>query len=397
MYDVSIIGAGIVGLATGVKLLEHNPDIKLLVIDKEETLASHQTGHNSGVIHSGIYYKPGSLKARNCRDGIAKLLEFAQEYHVPYELCGKVIVATSEEELPGLADLYERGLANGVPGLELIGPERLAELEPHAAGLQALHSPNTGIIDFSAVAEAYGSYIRANGGEIVLNSKVIGISINSSECIIKTTNGEYKTDKIINCAGLYCDKIARMAGVDPGLKIVPFRGEYYTIRETSHHLVKNLIYPVPDPRFPFLGVHYTRGISGEVEAGPNAVLAFAREGYRKRDFNLLELLETLTYPAFWKMAFPFMSLGLGEMYRSYYKPAFVKALQKLIPEITGDDLAPGEAGVRAQALYNDGRLSDDFAIVRSERMINILNAPSPAATASLEIGESIADIATSIV
>ncbi len=392
MYDVIIIGAGIVGLGTGVKLLEAKPDLKLLIIDKESRLAAHQTGHNSGVIHSGIYYKPGSLKARNCRAGLDLLLEFCRENDVPYELSGKVIVATSEEEIPRLDDLYERGKANGVPDLEMIGPERLVELEPHAFGIKALHSPQTGIIDFGAVSEAYGKLIQASGGEIILDSRVTGIQINSSECTVETTTGEYSGHKIINCAGLYCDKVARLGGTEPGLKIVPFRGEYYTLKKESHHLVKSLIYPVPDPRFPFLGVHYTRGIDGAVEAGPNAVLAYAREGYRKSDINLPELFETLAYPAFWKMAIPFMSMGLGEMYRSYFKPAFVKALQKLIPEITSADLETGGAGVRAQALYNDGRLSDDFAIVTSGPMINILNAPSPAATASLAIGTTIAEL-----
>ena len=390
VYNITIVGAGIVGLATGIKLLEQQPDLKLLIIDKEASLAAHQTGHNSGVIHSGIYYKPGSLKARNCREGFDKLLDFARQNGIPYELCGKVIVATSDEELPRLKDLYERGQANGVPDLEMIGPERLAELEPHAAGMQALYSPGTGIIDFSTVAEAYGTVISNTGGEIILNSKVTGIEINPDECIIETMTGDYKTQKIINCAGLYCDKIAALGNTKPDLKIIPFRGEYYTIKPASRYLVKNLIYPVPDPSFPFLGVHYTRGIDGKVEAGPNAVLAFAREGYRKSDFNLSELLETLTYPAFWSMAGKFWKMGMGEMYRSYFKPAFVKALQRLIPEITSSDLEPGGAGVRAQALYSDGRLSDDFAITQSERMINILNAPSPAATASLAIGESIA-------
>ncbi|MBC8401674.1 MAG: L-2-hydroxyglutarate oxidase [Candidatus Marinimicrobia bacterium] len=395
VYNITIVGAGIVGLATGIKLLEQQPDLKLLIIDKEASLAAHQTGHNSGVIHSGIYYKPGSLKARNCREGFDKLLEFARQNSIPYELCGKVIVATSDEELPRLKDLYERGQANGVPGLEMIGPERLAELEPHAAGVQALYSPSTGIIDFSTVAEAYGTVITNTGGEIILNSKVTGIKINPDECIIETMTGDYKTQKIINCAGLYCDKIAALGDTKPDLKIIPFRGEYYCIKPTSHYLVKNLIYPVPDPSFPFLGAHYTRGIDGKVEAGPNAVLAFAREGYRKNDFNLTELLEILTYPAFWGMAGKFWKMGMGEIYRSCFKPAFVKALQRLIPEITSSDLEPGGAGVRAQALYGDGRLSDDFAITQSERMINVLNAPSPAATASLAIGESIANIATS--
>lgn len=393
VYDITIVGAGIVGLATGLKLLEQRPDLKLLIIDKEVSLAAHQTGHNSGVIHSGIYYKPGSLKARNCREGFDKLLEFARQNGIPYELCGKVIVATSDEELPRLKDLYERGQANGVPDLEMISPERLAELEPHAAGVQALYSPSTGIIDFSTVAEAYGAVISNTGGEIILNSKVTGIKINPDECIIEALAGDYKTQKIINCAGLYCDKIAALGDTKPDLKIIPFRGEYYSLKPASHYLVNNLIYPVPDPNFPFLGVHYTRGIDGKVEAGPNAVLAFAREGYRKSDFNLMELLETLTFPAFWGMAGKFWKMGMGEMYRSYFKSAFVKALQRLIPEITGSDLEPGGAGVRAQALYCDGRLSDDFAITQSERMINILNAPSPAATASLAIGESIARLA----
>ena len=393
MYDITIIGGGIVGLATGLKLLDKKPDLKLLIVEKEDRLAVHQTGHNSGVIHSGIYYKPGSLKATNCRNGVASLLEFCDEHDIAYELCGKVIVATSEEELPRLDDLFERGQANGVPDLEMIDQERLAEIEPHAAGLRALYSPATGIIDFTAVTLAYGKEIERRGGKIVLNSKVTGITITAEECTVETISGDYQSQKIINCAGLYCDKIAGLGDAEPNLKIVPFRGEYYELRPESYHLVKNLIYPVPDPRFPFLGVHYTRGINGEVEAGPNAVLAFAREGYKKSTINIAEFFETITYPAFWKMAIPFMSLGMGEMYRSYWKPAFVRALQRLIPEITSADLKPGGAGVRAQALYKSGQLSDDFAIVQTEKMINILNAPSPAATASLEIGQSIADIA----
>ncbi|MFH1852122.1 MAG: L-2-hydroxyglutarate oxidase [Candidatus Neomarinimicrobiota bacterium] len=392
MYDVAVIGAGIVGLATAFQLQEKRPGIRLLVVDKEQSLAAHQTGHNSGVIHSGIYYKPGSLKARNCRSGVNQLLEFCRQNDVEYRLCGKVIVATSAEELPRLQDLHERGLANGVPDLELIGPERLQELEPQAAGLRALHSPSTGVIDFSAVASALGRNIRNNGGEIRLGAKVIGLSVSSNECTIETTAGEFHSRKIVNCAGLYSDRVATMCGSKPDLQVIPFRGEYYVLKPESRQLVRTLIYPVPDPRFPFLGVHFTRGIDGVVEAGPNAVLATAREGYQKTTINLPELWETITYPAFWSMAGKFWRMGCGEIYRSCYKPAFVKALQKLVPAIQSSDLAAGGAGVRAQALLRDGRLSDDFAILQNDRIINILNAPSPAATACLAIGETVAGL-----
>lgn len=393
MYDIIIVGGGIVGLATGVKLLYHQPDLRLLIIEKETELAAHQTGHNSGVIHAGIYYKPGSLKARNCRSGVGQLLDFCRRNEVEYDLCGKVIVATGEEEIPRLENLFQRGQANGVPDLKMVGTEQLAEIEPHAAGVQAIISPSTGVVDFAAVCQAYSRVIEKSGGKIKLATKVEGIVHSTDGITLETTAGDFSANLVINCAGLYSDKIARLGGAEPGLKIVPFRGEYYTIKKTRRQLVKSLIYPVPDPRFPFLGVHFTRGIDQEVEAGPNAVLAFAREGYRKTNIKMPELLETVTYPAFWKMAFPFMSMGMGEMYRSFWKPAFVRALQKLVPEITAADLTAGGAGVRAQALFSDGRLSDDFAIVRHEKMINILNAPSPAATASLSIGESIAELA----
>jgi (S)-2-hydroxyglutarate dehydrogenase len=388
-YDITIIGGGIIGVATAMQISAKYPRYKVGVVDKEDALAMHQSGHNSGVIHSGIYYAPGSLKAQNCVTGVQKLLKFCDENQIKYDLCGKVIVATSEAELPRLDELHRRGTANSVPGLEMIDRDRLLEIEPHSAGIRALWSPKTGIIDYTEVTKAYARHLQEQGGEIVLGAKVESIHAGGDHMHLATTKGDVQTKYLINCAGLYSDAIARMMGLSLGLRIVPFRGEYYFIRPESHHLVKGLIYPVPDPEFPFLGVHFTRTIHGGVEAGPNAVLAMAQEGYTKTKFQPQELLGTLTYSGFWTMARKYWKTGMHEVYRSFSKGAFTKALQRLVPEITEADLQAGGAGVRAQAVEESGKLVDDFRIVETEGAIHVLNAPSPGATASLSISENI--------
>jgi L-2-hydroxyglutarate oxidase LhgO len=371
-------------------LAMRRPDLRLIVLDKESTVAAHQTGNNSGVIHAGLYYKPGSLKAQMVVEGARRMVTFCQEHELPYELCGKVVVATGEQELPRLAELHRRGTANGVPGLVKITAEEIAEHEPHAAGIEGLWSPNTGIVDYMAVSLKYAEIVAEHGGEVRLNTEVIGISQKSDGIILQTTGQEIQTRALINCAGLQSDRIAGMMGSTHGLRIVPFRGEYYKLAPKSQRLVRGLIYPVPDPRFPFLGVHYTKKIDGSVEAGPNAVLAFAREGYGKTDFSLGHVLGLLVFPGFWVMAAKYWRMGLGEMYRSWSKRAFVNALRILLPELDMDDIAPGGAGIRAQAMDSKGRLLDDFSFIDSPRAIHVLNAPSPAATASITIGEAIA-------
>lgn len=397
-FDVIIVGGGIVGLATAMKLGERFPKLRLLILEKEAQIARHQTGHNSGVIHGGIYYKPGSLKAANCVSGRRALLDFCDRNGIRYELCGKVIVATDEEEMPRLEELYRRGTANQVPGLEMIGPERLRELEPHARGLRAVYSPATGIIDFVQVAEAYAKRVRELGGEILTSRRVKKISEHGGELIVGTGWEEFRARFLVNCAGLFSDRVAKMLGPqssETDVQIVPFRGEYYKIAPEKGSLIKGLIYPVPDPRFPFLGVHFTRSIHGYVEAGPNAVLALAREGYRKTDLNLRDLWETLSFSGFRSVARRYWRMGLDEQYRSLSKRAFTRALQRLMPAITEDDLQPGGAGVRAQAVAADGTLLDDFVIRQTRNAIHVLNAPSPGATASLAIGENIAATAAS--
>ena len=393
MYDVVIIGGGIIGLATGYKLLRKRPDTKLLILEKEPELAFHQTGHNSGVIHSGIYYKPGSLKASICRRGVSELISFCDEHQIPYDLCGKVVVATSEEEVPALNKLYERGIANGVPDLRIIDPNELEGLEPHAKGVQALHSPTTGIICFRSVSEKCAENILQKGGAILTNAEVFRLVIRSGKCLVVTTRDNYEASLVINCAGLFSDRVAAMSGVSPDLKIIPFRGEYYALKPESRHLVKNMIYPVPDPRFPFLGVHFTRGMDGSIEAGPNAVLALAREGYRKSQVNFGDLWEMASYLGFWRMAKKHWAQGFQEVYRSLSKPAFVNTLRKLVPAVASSDLLPGGAGVRAMALHRDGDLLDDFWITRKGMVINVLNAPSPAATGSFAIADHIVELA----
>ena len=389
-YDVVIVGAGIVGLATGVNLIEQNPKIKILILEKENRVAAHQTGHNSGVIHSGIYYKPGSLKATNCRRGYGKLLAFCNQNEIEYDICGKVIVATDEKELPYLKTLYERGLENGLKNLKLLNEQEIKEYEPHVNGIKGIHVPQTGIIDFKKVAEKYADFIRKNGGEILFNTQAISCTEKTDEVEIITNNKVYTSKYLITCAGLQSDRVAKKTVPGLSVRIIPFRGEYYEIKEEKKYLVNNLVYPVPDPNFPFLGVHFTRMIDGKVEAGPNAVLAFKREGYRKTDFSWTDTVETFTWPGFLKVAKKYWKIGFGEFHRSFSKKAFVKALQRLLPEITEDDLVQGGAGVRAQACDRTGGLLDDFYIERNKRIIHVLNAPSPAATASLAIGETIA-------
>ena len=393
-FDLTVIGGGIVGLATAMEVTERYPGIRLLLLEKENQLAKHQTGHNSGVIHSGIYYKPGSMKAQTCVAGRKALLEFCDRHAIPYDLCGKVVVATDERELPRLEELLRRGTANGVEGLEMIGPERLREIEPHANGIRALYAPTTGIIDFTKVAEAYAARIRTLGGEILTAQEMKQMVPGGGGLIVHTPSREIRSRYLINCAGLHSDQVARMMGREE-LRIVPFRGEYYMIVPERQFLVKGLIYPVPDPRFPFLGVHFTRTIHGDVEAGPNAVLAFAREGYQKKNVDLRDLWETLSYRGFWALAKNHWRMGLEEWRRSLSKRAFVKALQRLVPDVRAEDLNAGGAGVRAQAVSPAGNLLDDFVITQTGNAIHVLNAPSPGATASLAIGKRIVEMAAS--
>jgi len=390
--DLLIIGAGIVGLATALEAAQRFPEMRLLVVEKEDHVAAHQTGHNSGVIHSGLYYKTGSLKARNCVAGAASMKRFCQDHGVAFEECGKLVVATGPEEVPRLEQLHQRGIANGVPGLRMMERDEFRDIEPHCSGLRALHVPTTGIVDYTLVAKKYAELIEQAGGRIILSSKVIGLREDGQSNVVETTSGAFRARYVINCAGLYSDTIARMAGVSTDLEIIPFRGEYYEVTPERRHLVKALIYPVPDPRFPFLGVHFTRRVNGSVEAGPNALLALRREGYTGSGVELSEAVETLRYQGFWKMARKYWRMGMAEQYRSWMKPAFVKSLQKMVPELQESDLAPGGSGVRAQAVDRNGNLLDDFHFVPSGRMIHVCNVPSPAATASLEIGREIVDM-----
>ena len=390
--DLLIIGAGIVGLATAMEVTRRVPRMGLIVVEKEDRVAAHQTGHNSGVIHSGIYYKTGSLKARNCVAGAASMKRFCQENGIPYEECGKLVVATSDEEVPRLIALHERGTANGVPGLRMLERDAFREIEPHCDGLRAVHVPTTGIVDYTVVAQKYAELIQRAGGEIVLGAKVVALRGDNGGNIVETHAGAFRTRYVINCAGLYSDAITRMAGVQTNLEIVPFRGEYYEVRPERRNLIRNLIYPVPDPRFPFLGAHFTRRVNGSVEAGPNALLAFRREGYNGASPDMDEAMGMLRFPGFWKMARKYWRMGMAEQYRSWMKPAFAKALQKMVPELKESDLAPGGSGVRAQAVDANGNLLDDFHFVHSGRMIHVCNVPSPAATASLEIGREIVDM-----
>lgn len=388
--DVAIIGGGIVGLATAYRLQERYPHVKVTILEKEGSLAFHQTGRNSGVLHSGIYYRPGSLRATNCREGKQAMIEFCEREGVAYDICGKVIVAVDEAELGNLQNIYERGQANGVQ-CEIIGGERLRELEPHSAGIKAIHVPEAGIVDYPAVCEKLANRIREKEGTIRLNARVTGMCRSNGRMVVLNSAGDVEARCVITCAGLHCDRVAKLSGSKPNAKVVPFRGEYYELNPDVQHLCRNLIYPVPDPKFPFLGVHFTRLIHGGVECGPNAVLAFAREGYTKLDINLVDLFESLTYPGFLRMAAKHWKTGCGEMWRSFSKAAFVRALQRLMPDIRAEHLHPAPAGVRAQALGLDGKLVDDFVIQEDDLVVNVLNAPSPAATAALNVGRLIVD------
>jgi (S)-2-hydroxyglutarate dehydrogenase len=390
-FDILVIGGGIIGTATALAL-QNNSNLNIMLIEAENKLAFHQTGNNSGVIHSGLYYKPGSLKAKNCTEGRELLYNFCAEHNIPHQRCGKIVVATKESELIALNDLYNRGIANGLTGILKLSSEEIKSYEPHTTGIAGIFVPQTGIVDYSKVTETYAKLFLVRGGHFETNSKFLSLKNFTGEIIAATTKGDFKTKVLVNCGGLFCDRIAKLCGVNPGLQIVPFRGEYYKLKKAKEYLVKNLIYPIPDSRFPFLGVHFTRMMKGGVEAGPNAVLAFKREGYTKKDFSFGDLSQMIFYSGFWKMASKYYKMGFGEFYRSFSKKAFVNALQKLIPEIQEDDIEAGGAGVRAQALEPDGRLVDDFRIVEANKMIHVLNAPSPAATASLSIGKTIADI-----
>ena len=388
--DLIVIGGGIVGLATAYKYQRRFPGRSCLLLEKEPELAAHQTGRNSGVLHSGIYYKPGSLKAKNCREGKLAMEEFCRAEGVPFDVCGKVIVALSEAELPRLDNILERGRANGV-GCEIIDRGRLLELEPHVAGMRAIHVPETGIVDYPLVCQRLAERIKEAGGEIKLGTCARRFRSDGPDTIVETLSGDYSARQVVNCAGLYSDHVAALTGEKPPAKIIPFRGEYFELKPEAEHLVRNLIYPVPDPAFPFLGVHFTRMINGGVECGPNAVLAFAREGYFKTTINVSELAESLTYPGFLRLAAKYWRMGAGEMWRSVSKQAFVRALSRLVPEIEASHLSPAPAGVRAQALLPDGSLVDDFLIETHGNVVNVLNAPSPAATSALTIGDSIVE------
>ena len=392
-WDVIVVGGGILGLSTAMEITRRHSRKRVLVLEKEAGVGRHQSLHNSGVIHAGLYYRPGSLKAKTCVEGAAAMVRFAQEHGIDHEICGKVVVATTEAEIPRLEELRRRGEANGIENIAVLGPEELREIEPHTRGVKALRVPSTGIIDYNAVVRAYARLIEAGGQRIQTSAQVTGIAVAGGEKRVETTAGDFAGKLIVNCAGLYADRIAKLAGGAPPMKIVPFRGEYYELTPGRRSLVKSLIYPVPDPAFPFLGVHFTRRVNGSVEAGPNAVLAYMREGYTKTGISPYDLLETLTYPGFLRLALKYWKTGLGEMVRSVSKSAFTRALQKLMPEIRESDLVPAGAGVRAQAVDRDGGLLDDFSIIRTEGAVHVCNAPSPGATASLMIGKAIADMA----
>ena len=391
-YDIAIIGGGIVGAATALALTA-STRASLVILEAEDRLAAHQTSHNSGVIHSGLYYKPGSLKARNCVEGRQALYRFCEEHALAHERCGKVVVATRQSELAVLDDLERHGAANGLQGLRRLGREELGDYEPHASGVAGLYVPETGIVDYEQVTRCYAERVVEAGGEVRVRSRVRRVHRRPDAIVLETDSGEVVCRHVVNCAGLHSDQVARLCGVDPRLRIVPFRGEYYEIVPERRHLVRNLIYPVPDPSLPFLGVHFTRTIHGQVEVGPNAVLAFKREGYGRASFSARDVAGWLGYAGFWRMAARYWRMGLGEIYRSLNKRAFVEALQRLIPDLRAADVRRAGAGVRAQALEPDGALADDFRIVQGRNMIHVLNAPSPAATASLSIGRMIADMA----
>lgn len=391
-FDVAVIGGGIVGTATAMALTERAA-ASVVVLEAESRLAAHQTGNNSGVIHSGLYYKPGSLKARNCVEGRDELYRFCERYRLPHERCGKLVVAVSRAELPALDELERRGRANGLQDMRRLSGSELRQYEPHVRGIAGLHISETGIVDYVKVTETYAGLVVAGGGAVWTHARVTAVRRDPGGLVLQTARGEIRSRGLINCAGLHADTVARLCGVEPRLRIVPFRGEYYKLVPERQHLVRNLIYPVPDPRFPFLGVHFTRMVNGGVEAGPNAVLAFKREGYTRTSFSAADTLALLAYAGFWRMATRHWRMGLAEICRSASKRAFVRALRRLIPDIRVGDVCRAGAGVRAQALEPDGTLVDDFRIVEADRMIHVLNAPSPAATASISIGRTIADMA----
>lgn len=388
MEDYIIIGGGIVGLSVGKAILDKFPNAKVLVLEKEAEVANHQTGHNSGVIHSGIYYKPGSYKAKFAKAGNESMKQFCEEHNINYENCGKVIVATSEEEIPTLENLYKRGLDNGLD-VKLLNKEQLKEKEPYVNGLKGIFVPSAGIVDYKQVSRKLAELIKERNGEVLTNQEVKAIDESQGEVVVETNHKTFRGKFLINCAGLHSDRVARMAGYKIDMKIFPFRGEYYYLNEKKHYLVKNLIYPVPDPNFPFLGVHFTRMINGGVDVGPNAVPGFKREAYKKTSFDLKDFLEIATFPGYWKLGLKYYKVGLTEIVRSFSKKLFVKNAQRLIPDITEEDLTPAPAGVRAQALQVDGTLVDDFVIIKGKNSIHVCNAPSPAATAALEIGKEI--------
>jgi len=392
MYDIAVVGGGIVGLSVAMQAVEQFPHLKLLILEKENGVARHQTGHNSGVIHSGVYYKPGSLKAKLCVEGAREMVGFCARHGIPHDVCGKIIVATTADEAVRLDGLRERGEANGLAGLELLGLEAMREIEPHVAGVRALKVPSTGITSYALVAQKYAELATSRGAELKTGAGVVGFRNSSAEITIQTHAGDFSARYVINCAGLYSDRVASMAGHDPQVQIVPFRGEYYDLVPERANLVRNLIYPVPDPSFPFLGVHFTRRVMGTVDAGPNAVLALRREGYKRTDFDLSEAMATFAYGGFRKMARRQWRYALAEYRRSLQKSAFVRSLQHLVPEIRDSDLVPGGSGVRAQALAPDGNLVDDFRFVPRDHFLHVLNVPSPAATASLPIGREILKI-----
>jgi L-2-hydroxyglutarate oxidase len=392
MEKLVIVGGGIVGIASAYQIWIHNPEVHITIIEKEATLAAHQTGHNSGVIHSGIYYKPGSLKAENCLRGYRMLVDFCKDNNIPFELCGKVIVAVDESEFKALDTLYDRGIQNGLVGLKRLSESEIKEYEPHARGLKGIFVPQTGIVNYRQLTDAIAAVLgNSPRVEIRTSTEVLGFEIKENSVEVVTSNGPIAANKVVNCAGLQCDKIAALAGESLNVRIIPFRGEYYTINPNKAHLVKSLIYPVPDAQFPFLGVHFTRRITGEIEAGPNAVFAFKREGYSKTSFDFSDFWGSISWRGFQKVALKYWKMGIGEYYRSYSKAAFTRALQKLIPEIKAEDLVPAPAGVRAQAVDKQGNLLDDFYIQQSLYFIHILNAPSPAATSALSIGLTVSE------
>ena len=393
IVDIAIIGGGIVGMATAMALVEMSHS-NLVIIEAEDRLAAHQTGNNSGVIHSGIYYKPGSLKAKNCIEGRQAMYRFCEEHDIAYDNCGKVVVATDENELKALDKLEERGRANGLAGIRRLKPQEIKEFEPHAAGIAGLRVPQTGIVDYIQVTNTYGDIVKKMGGEIRTNTRFLRLHPSQGEFILETNQGEVHCRNLINCAGLQSDRVAKKCGINPGLQILPFRGEYFEVIPERLDLVKNLLYPVPDPRFPFLGVHFTRMIKGGLEAGPNAVIAFQREGYKFWDISITDLFQYFIFIGFWRMGLKYWKMGFEEIYRSLSKVAFLNSLQRLVPELKSEDIHRSGAGVRAQALEPDGNLVDDFRIVEAERMVHVLNAPSPAATASISIGKSIAAMAS---